>query len=378
MNKNAIKKSLFFGSVVASVAAAAIAGILAVPLFSLADVTSSLATPPVNPAPSVACYPFAHSLSVGASGNDVAALQNYLKMQGYFSPTVTGYFGVITKAAVGRWQAQNNIVAIGNAGNGMFGPLSRGVFIKLCSGGGGNGGGNGNAGSGQGGGSGGNNSSTPMTESFSANPQSGSAPLTVQFIASAPQGSTLGKAVDFGDGTTGNLGVVPVCSICNAEGIVSHTYTATGTYTAMLTSGTCSCPANGICNCPNIQILATATVVVAPANTGTTTTSSSSVSIQQLNSSGSVTLSTGDIAEIRNYNSYFTLRSIASSSATIQVTPVGCWNSFPSDPRPKIVCMIALVPIPPRTLAIGQAYTAGNYSIMLTQLTSSTATFAIE
>jgi peptidoglycan hydrolase-like protein with peptidoglycan-binding domain len=331
---------------------AAGAAILAVPFFASASTVVASASPVLTP---VACYPFSRSLSIGASGSDVTALQNYLSAQGYFNVAATGYFGVLTRAAVGRWQAQNGVAALGTAGNGIFGPLSRGAFMRLCGGNGGN-----------------NSSSTPTTQSFSANPQSGIAPLTVQFVASAPQGSTLGNTVDFGDGTKGTLAFIPVCSSCNAEGVVSHTYVATGTYTAMLTGGVCSCPENGICNCPNIPILATTTVVVGAA--GSTTATSN---IQQLNAPGSVTLATGGIAEIRNESAYFTLQNIAPSLATIQITPVGCWNSFPSDPAPKIVCMIALVPIPPQILSVGQAYTAGNYSITLTQLGSSTATFDV-
>ncbi|HEX4104513.1 MAG TPA: peptidoglycan-binding protein, partial [Candidatus Paceibacterota bacterium] len=312
----------------------------------------------------------------GSQGSDVTGLQNYLNAQGFLNVSSTGYFGALTQAAVGRWQAQNNIAASGTAGNGTFGPLSRGLFGRLCGGGNG-GGGQGGGGQGQGGGNGGgnNNTSTQAGVSFSANPPSGSAPLTVQFVASAPQGTTLGNAVNFGDGATANLGFVPVCSSCNAEGIVSHTYTATGTYAAALTNGACSCPANGVCNCPNIQILATTTVVVGPA---ASSTPPSTTNIQQLNAPGNVTLLSGNIAEVRNDSYYFTLQGIASSSATIQVTPVGCWNSFPSDPTPKVMCMLAMVPIPPQTLAVGQAYATGNYSITLTQLASSTATFAVK
>jgi peptidoglycan hydrolase-like protein with peptidoglycan-binding domain len=360
-----------------------VAAVLAIPALTLAATSavavSGIAVSPVTVSMlPVVCYPFTRSLSVGANGTDVIALQNYLRGQGDFTASSTGYFGVITEAAVGRWQAQNNVVVLGGFGNGTFGPLSRGFFMRLCkgNGGGNNGNGNGNGQGGNGGNNGsGNNSSTPATATFSANPQFGNAPLSVEFISTAPQGTTLGNAVNFGDGASANLGVVPVCFNCNAEGIVSHTYTAAGTYTATLTSGACSCPANGVCNCPNIQILATTTVVVNPANTTTTATSSS---IQQLTGPGSVTLSVGDIAELRSHSAFFTLQNIASSTATIQVTPVGCWNSFPSDPRPKIVCMIALVPIPPQTLSVGQTYTNNNYSITLTQLSSSTATFAVE
>jgi hypothetical protein len=192
----------------------------------------------------------------------------------------------------------------------------------------------------------------------------------VQFTSSAPQGGTIGKTVSFGDGTSGNLGFVPVCSSCNALGIVSHTYTSPGVYTATLTNGVCACPAGGVCACPNIQILGTATVTVNPTNTVST--------IQQLNAPGNVSLGQqGDTAEIRNESFYFTLQSLSSASATIQITPVGCWNSFPSDPPPQVRCMIATVPIPPQTLSVGQTYSATNYGITLTQINNAIATFSI-
>ena len=113
---------------------------------------------------------------------------------------------------------------------------------------------------------------------FIASPTSGAAPLTVEFTATAPQGTELGNTVNFGDGSMGTLGVVPVCSSCNAEGVVLHTYASAGTYTATLTNNLCACPANGICNCPNIPILGTATVTVGTTSVGP--------NIQQLNAPG--------------------------------------------------------------------------------------------
>jgi PKD repeat protein len=213
------------------------------------------------------------------------------------------------------------------------------------------------------------NSTQSASTSFSASPTSGATPLSVQFSSSAPQGGTIGNTVNFGDGTSGNLAFAPVCSSCNALGIVSHTYVSPGTYTATLTSGACACPAGGICNCPNMQILGTATVTVNSASTAS--------NIQQLNMPGSVSLRQGGIAEIRNKNFYFTLGSLSSSSATIQITPVGCWNSFPSDTPPQVHCMLAPVMIPPQTLSVGQTYGATNYGITLTQISDAMATFSI-
>jgi hypothetical protein len=118
-----------------------------------------------------------------------------------------------------------------------------------------------------------------------------------------------------------------------------------------------------------MQILGTATVTVNSANAAS--------NIQQLNASGSVSLRQGGIAEIRNESFYFTLQSLSSSSATIQITPVGCWNSFPSDTPPRVRCMIATVPIPPQTISVGQTYSAANYGITLTQISNAIATFSV-
>ena len=115
---------------------------------------------------------------------------------------------------------------------------------------------------------------------------------------------------------------------------------------------------------------------------GPTTIIASSTSdtsnVQQLNMPGSVSLRQGDIAEIRNEGFYFTLKYLSSSAAAIQITPVGCWNSFPSDPAPKIHCMIALVPIPLQTLSVGQMYHAANYGITLMQISNAVATFSVD
>ena len=122
-----------------------------------------------------------------------------------------------------------------------------------------------------------------------------------------------------------------------------------------------------------------------PAGTATTTPpvvantyASTTPNIQQLNAPGSVSLQQGGIAEIRNKSFYFTLQSLSSSLATIQITQVGCWNSFPSDPPPQVRCMIATVRIPPQTLSVGQTYSAANYGITLTQMSNGTATFSVD
>lgn len=440
-----IKKTLLIGFGIA---------LFATPFVSLAATVVSgtvIASPAMLPCPTL--Y---RSLSVGARGNDVISLQQFLSAQGYLDVSATGYFGVLTKTAVGKWQTQNGVAVYGSGGYGIFGPLSRSSLLRSC----------GSTQSQQSfsavpqsgsvpltttfttsdsvatnatfsvdfddgqtgtlskgsciaitaivGGQGGIGCSYTVSHTYSSNgtytakliknlcgntvgceapsqivgtatitvgavsstgtnftasPKSGAAPLTVQFTSSAPQGSDVGNTVNFGDGTTGTLGFVPVCSSCNAMGIVSHTYASIGTYTATLTGGACSCPAGGICNCPNIPILGTATITV-----GSTVVTPN---IQKLSAPGSISLSPGGIAEIRNESSYFTLEGLSTYSATIQITPVGCWNSFPSDTPPQMRCMIAVMPIPPQSLSVGQTYTSTNYSITLSQIANGTAVFSV-
>lgn len=111
--------------------------------------------------------------------------------------------------------------------------------------------------------------------------------------------------------------------------------------------------------------------------TGAGTTAGTTSGIQKINAPANVTLSLNGIAEVRNEHMYFTLQSIANNSATIQITPVGCWNSFPSDPPPQIRCMLAMLPTPPATLSIGQVYPSQNYTITLVGISGTIATFQV-
>ena len=79
---------------------------------------------------SAGCYAFTRDLTLGASGADVTALQDYLTGTGHFtfSGGSTGYFGTITQAAVAAWQAANGVApAVG-----YFGPISRAKYNSMC------------------------------------------------------------------------------------------------------------------------------------------------------------------------------------------------------------------------------------------------------
>jgi len=67
---------------------------------------------------------FTRDLSIGASGADVTALQNWLMSKGYAIPAgATGYYGAQTAAAVKMYQSAKNLPSTG-----YFGPLTRGAI----------------------------------------------------------------------------------------------------------------------------------------------------------------------------------------------------------------------------------------------------------
>ena len=71
---------------------------------------------------------YATSLSLGTQSEDVESLQNFLKSQGpdvYPEGLVTGYFGSLTREAVGRFQEKYGIANKGDAGYGFVGPKTR-------------------------------------------------------------------------------------------------------------------------------------------------------------------------------------------------------------------------------------------------------------
>ncbi len=98
--------------------------------------STSQASTPV--APQSAIPPsgsYTKSISQGYRGNDVAALQQFLKTQGvdvYPEGLVTGYFGPSTRKAVGRFQLQNGIVkSARDPGYGYLGPKTRAQINSL-------------------------------------------------------------------------------------------------------------------------------------------------------------------------------------------------------------------------------------------------------
>ncbi len=89
-------------------------------LVGVAAITASAAT--------TSTYNFTRNLTVGSTGADVSALQQFLAQEGFFTVTPTGYFGPITKKAVAAWQA-----SIGLPSYGFFGPESRAAIASSAS-----------------------------------------------------------------------------------------------------------------------------------------------------------------------------------------------------------------------------------------------------
>ena len=101
----------------------------------ITSVSVPVAAPSATPAPvpqvSGAAYNFTRILTIGAQGNDVRALQDYLTSTGHFtySGGSTGIFGPVTQSAVAAWQAANGV----SPAIGYFGPLSIGKYNELIS-----------------------------------------------------------------------------------------------------------------------------------------------------------------------------------------------------------------------------------------------------
>ncbi len=84
------------------------------------------ATVPVGKVLGASTFNFTKNLRTISRGDDVTELQKVLIAQGFLVGQVpTGYFGNLTRQALVKWQAKNNLPATG-----YFGPLSRALLNK--------------------------------------------------------------------------------------------------------------------------------------------------------------------------------------------------------------------------------------------------------
>jgi len=168
----------------------------------------------VPPLPVDSAYPHqkicritSRNLSLGARGDDVSALQEFLYEEKYLPVKPTGYYGELTREAVTKWQAAESIARAG-----AFGPLSRKRMKLLCEG----------------------------SALMQARPRSGAAPLVVTFTIRGDVGglSPYAYALDFGDGQILENVQCPMSpnfpDKCFGPLVVEHRYEKPGAYTALL------------------------------------------------------------------------------------------------------------------------------------------------
>lgn len=160
--------------------------------------------------------PVAH-IGLGARGEHVASIQDFLKSEGYLEAQATGYFGPATQAAVAKWQASQGLQGVGS-----FGPLSRERMRAWCE----------------------------SRQQFTATPVQGAAPLTVTFNTwlSGFRVPNISYTIDFGDGTSERAADCPApADACTGPGQNIHTYQSNGVYTATLNKITDPCAGQAVC-----------------------------------------------------------------------------------------------------------------------------------
>jgi len=185
---------------------------------------------------SSACSAITAPLQQGATGLGVSQLQSFLARDASIYPqgTVSGFFGLLTQAAVQRFQAKNGIVSSGSpasTGYGKVGPRTAAAVIAQCGGGAG--------------GSGSSSSTAGMTATdlsgfIHVSPVSGPAPLTVSVETNVNIDSDCGSAiytVDFGDGAPPQQIQVAAGVCSTAQQTYTHTYANKGNYLITLSAG---------------------------------------------------------------------------------------------------------------------------------------------
>lgn len=78
------------------------------------------------------CYNFTRDLTLGSSGSDVVALQDFLEDKGHLimpAGVSKGYFGYLTQSSLASWQRAHNIYPP----SGYFGVLTRTAYKNYCS-----------------------------------------------------------------------------------------------------------------------------------------------------------------------------------------------------------------------------------------------------
>jgi peptidoglycan hydrolase-like protein with peptidoglycan-binding domain len=175
------------------------------------------------------CPSLSRPLGMGASGNDVSSLQQFLAQDASVYPDklVTGYFGALTQAAVQRWQAKYGIVSSGTPdsnGFGVVGPRTKAAIMAQCVPGVTS------------------QTGTPSVASgfISVSPATGNAPFTTTVTATVNTSNSCAGTpytLDFGDGPTTRQFIATAGNCSQQVKTFTHTYTAGGVYTVTLSAG---------------------------------------------------------------------------------------------------------------------------------------------
>lgn len=169
-----------------------------------------------------ACPHISRVLKLGASGDDVIRLQQFLAQNPSIYPegTVSGFYGSLTEAAVQRWQARFNVVSSGtpdSTGYGVVGPRTAALMALQC----------------------GTGVASQVGGFIKVTPVSGNAPLQVSVEATINTTRSCGAAtysLDWGDGT--QVQNMPLSAGSCAEVVqnLTHTYVYGGTYSVTLSA----------------------------------------------------------------------------------------------------------------------------------------------
>lgn len=202
----------------------------------LAAQTSGTTTvvPPTTTVSSANCPLIGRVLKLGSTGDDVSRLQRFLAVDPSIYPEaqITGYYGVLTEAAVKRWQTRFNIVSSGDAastGFGVTGPRTAAAISLQCS-----------TYSGSGGGTVVPGGSPNVGGFIQVTPINGNAPLTVQVTATVNTVNSCDAAtytLNWGDGTVPQTIQVPAGRCGQLQQNYSHIYLYGGAYMIRLSAG---------------------------------------------------------------------------------------------------------------------------------------------
>ena len=185
---------------------------------------------------SSSCPNIGRTLKLGSSGTDVSRLQVYLAQDPtvYAAGTVSGYYGLLTQAAVQQWQSKYNIVSNGSpatTGWGVVGPRTAAAIALLCSTGSTSGSTNTTV----------NTNAPTVGGLLTVTPMTGAAPLTVNIQTTVnTTDSCVGTTylLNYGDGAQ-SVAIPTQSGNCLPQLLpFSHVYSAPGTYTVVLAAGT--------------------------------------------------------------------------------------------------------------------------------------------